>query len=74
MKCIKCGREINIDSKYCKYCGTSVEKSIEANRKIENDQIQCPTCKRKVKQENSFLYLLYSYHTYRYCYFILCKH
>lgn len=54
MKCIGCGKEINTDSKFCKYCATPVQKSIEAHMEEERNKIQCPECKRMVKTGNIY--------------------
>ena len=53
MKCVGCGNEINAESKFCKYCGTSVQQSIEAanSKKTWN---KCPVCGAKVKPGNTF--------------------
>lgn len=53
MKCIGCNNEINTDLKFCKYCGTPIQKSLEANRKSE-DMLQCSVCGAKVKSGNVF--------------------
>lgn len=56
MKCAACGREINSDQKFCKYCGARVEQIQQ--RSVSNEQLQdvvrCPSCGRLIKQGNVF--------------------
>lgn len=61
MKCIGCGKEISTDKKFCKYCATPVQKSIEAyerekqaREREQQDMVQCPVCKNMVKSHNTF--------------------
>lgn len=59
MRCIKCGNELFDGAKFCKYCGTLVQDTIDAQtekgrRKKAEDRIQCPVCGTMVKQGNVF--------------------
>ncbi|CVI73956.1 Double zinc ribbon [Eubacteriaceae bacterium CHKCI004] len=53
MKCVKCGKTIPENSKFCQYCGVSLERL----KKIDIDNknvVECPACGVKIKKENSF--------------------
>lgn len=63
MKCIKCGAEIKSSSKFCRYCGTSTQKSIDDidaaklqddNIDIENKVGRCSNCGEVIQSGNIF--------------------
>lgn len=64
MKCISCGKEIDTKKKYCKYCGTEIEKSIEANNAIAKEErdntanskkfVKCQSCGEKTYAHRNF--------------------
>ena len=45
MYCKKCGKQISDDSKYCKYCGISVDETVPANN------ADIPTTTQELKSE-----------------------
>lgn len=53
MLCNNCGKEINDNAKFCKYCGQPVE-NIQTVIQEEKQTITCPACGKEVNKENSF--------------------
>ena len=61
MDCSKCGRNIDDDSKFCKYCGANIIKNIDKKKKPEHcyecgyamigDYKFCSECGAKIKEK-----------------------
>lgn len=56
MKCGECGKEINSNTKYCKYCGAPIQSSMQQFKSIQQipPTIQCPNCGTEVKANNIY--------------------
>lgn len=60
MKCVVCGKEINSNQKFCKYCGTPVDQTVKGNTEEGQIQeefqnmVQCPSCGRLIKRGNVY--------------------
>ena len=54
MNCANCGKHVDINDKFCIYCGHSMEHSVTTKDTTpKNDEI-CPNCKAKVEIEDRF--------------------
>lgn len=53
MKCINCGKEINSNAKFCKYCGTQVKRLTEVD-KANEIMWTCSTCGGMNSADDSF--------------------
>lgn len=61
MDCSKCGRNIDDDSKFCKYCGADLKKTIDTKKTHEHcyecgyamigDYKFCSQCGTKIKEK-----------------------
>lgn len=53
MKCIKCHHELDTSQKFCQYCGTPVEISLNENKK-QDYMLKCKVCGSLVKPGNIY--------------------
>ena len=53
MKCIKCHHELDTSQKFCQYCGTPVEMSLNVNKK-QDYMLKCKVCGSLVKPGNIY--------------------
>lgn len=51
MYCINCGKKLDKDAKFCKYCGTAVPSIKETAREKESDIISAKKEKKQLKKE-----------------------
>ena len=53
MKCIECGREIEDNKKFCKYCGAPVKQQSDSAEKLA-DATKCQGCGATLKPGTAF--------------------
>ena len=53
MKCIECGREIEDNKKFCKYCGAPVKQQSDSAEKLAG-ATKCQGCGETLKPGTAF--------------------